>query len=715
MERLSAAISQTDLTALCRALGVQRSYRDGTGTTRTPDVDALIAVLRELGAPMTGAEDAAEALRELRQQRWRRILPPVLCAEVGDRLWVSVRAPGSPAPPQAQLVLENGEHIEIRAARGDSQSFLPKGMERWVLHAPVLESAGYHSLEMEMDGEVHTALVLAAPPHLPEPAGAQWALFAPLYALHTRQREELATFTELGRFGELAHRAGASHVATLPLLAGFLGEPLEPSPYSPLTRCFWNELYVDVHEAPELRHSPAARRLLESGEHRAAAAAAIAAGRIDYGAAMHVRRAVLELLVRALDERGNEARRHAFEADLAAEPELARYAAFRAALDEQRTTWPSWPADLRDGRLGEADFARPTFRYHAYAQWLARQQVAQAASASGAGLYLDLPIGSHGGGYDTWRWRDAFATAFSAGAPPDALFDGGQNWAFPPLHPERVRRAGYAPLRAALRHHFSHASVLRIDHILGFHRLFWIPPDAGARDGVYVGYRWRELWSVLAIEAARVGAIVVGEDLGTVPGQVRRQIRQRRALRMYVMPFEGRQDEASPLAEPRDDCLACLGTHDTAPFATWWETTGDWGRRILAKVATGAMAASGAVAATGAMGAMGAMAASGAVTATGTAIPSGDETGAELVEAQRALLAWLGRSDASIVLANLEDLWLEREPQNRPGTDAASGNWQRRAALSLEEIAADPGVRLLLEGLDHARRSRRHAKADQDR
>ncbi|HYC00960.1 MAG TPA: 4-alpha-glucanotransferase [Candidatus Limnocylindrales bacterium] len=662
---------------LCRATGVQRVYRDGTGAVRAPSLESLMAVLGELGAPLARPEDATAALRDLRERTARRVLPPVICATVGQALWVPLQAQRGGRRPCARLLLEGGDSIETGTEEG-SAAFLPPERSRWILSAPPLTTPGYHRLEVDVGGAVHSALVLAAPATFPQPATKKWALFAPLYALHTSERDELATYGELAHLGRAARSAGADYVGTLPLLAGFLDEPLEPSPYSPLTRCFWNELYIDAQQAPELRHSEAARSLLESSEHRRACAAAVGGARIDYGAAMAARRRVLEHLAGALDAPANEMRRDAFERALSSDVELGRYAAFRAALQEHRSPWKSWPQALRDGRLDAADFARDGFRYHAYAQWLAREQIAAAAQSAHAGLYLDLPIGAHGDGYDTWRWRQGFAMDFSAGAPPDALFAGGQNWSFPPLHPQRVREQGYAPLRAALRHHCQHASVLRVDHVLGFHRLFWIPADAGAADGVYVSYRANELWSVLAIEAARTGTVVVGEDLGTVPGQVRRQIKQRRALRMYVLPFEGREEEDAPVWPPDGDCLACLGTHDTAPFAAWWESAGPWGERILAMIRR--------------------------------RIEEGSESaaGADLLEAQRLLLAWLGRSDAQIVLVNLEDLWLEREPQNRPGTATSSGNWQRRAALSLEQIARDPGVRLLLDTLE---RARRHARA----
>jgi 4-alpha-glucanotransferase len=362
-------------------------------------------------------------------------------------------------------------------------------------------------------------------------------------------------------------------------------------------------------------------------------------------------------------------RRDAFEATLAGDDELQRYAAFRASVESHQWTWEGWPERARGGVLKPGvDYDGETFRYHAYAQWLARIQVAAAADASRAGLYLDLPLGSHGGGYDTWRHPRDFALGVSAGAPPDNVFEGGQNWAFPPLHPERARASVYAPLRAALRHHFEHASVLRVDHVMGLHRLFWIPSGFSGGDGVYVRSHARELWSILAIEAARArggrGAAVVGEDLGTVPDEVRHEMNTRGALRMFVLPFEQQEWQEPPLRTPPADALACTGTHDMEPFAAWWTGLGDRRARLAAFLGC-----------------------------------DNDDPALAL----GAALAWLARSDASIVLASLEDLWLETQRQNMPGTVSAAGNWQRPFALSYEEFTSDAGVTRLVALLREAR------------
>jgi 4-alpha-glucanotransferase len=221
-------------------------------------------------------------------------------------------------------------------------------------------------------------------------------------------------------------------------------------------------------------------------------------------------------------------------------------------------------------------------------------------------------------------------------------------------------------VRAALKHHFEHAALLRVDHVMGLHRLFWIPEGFTAADGVYVRSRADESWSILAIEAARArggkGAAVIGEDLGTVPDEVRAEMHRRGAARMFVVPFECRDDAASPIASPQPGMLACFGTHDMEPFAAWWEQAGTRRREIAAFVGC-------------------------------------DAESATASDVLAALIAWLSAGDATIAIANVEDFWLETRRQNLPGIEAADRNWKRPFARSFDEFSCDEEVRRLVATL----------------
>jgi 4-alpha-glucanotransferase len=656
---MTAEEQSQSLEALAEAFGVTRSYHDGTGRLRRASDDALLAVLRALGAPVEHLHDCADALRALRDPALPPSPPTRICAVEGRG--AAVAFPPGPQRPRAaaRLRLECGEIVDVRIES--------PGEDRARVRIPHDVPAGYHVLAIEEGDRAYRVEVCVAPARLPE-APMAWGLFAPLYGLREARpgRRDMATYGDLAVLGRWMSSArersrrhrDASFLGLLPLLACYFEEPFEPSPYSPISRAFWSELYVDSAAAPEFADSPDAQRALEAH----ARGHADAASRIDYRLSMQQRRVEIEALRQALD-RTSGTRREAFERCLEEDGDLASYAAFRAAVERYGSTWERWPQRARHGSLrAGADYDGEAFRTHAYAQWLAREQFARAAGDCPTGLYLDLPLGSHGGGYDTWRYAAEHVSGVALGAPPDDVFDGGQNWGFPPLHPERAAAGGYAPLRAALRHHCEHAALLRIDHVMGLHRAFWIPQGYSAADGVYVRMPAEDLWSVLAIEAARGrggrGTAVVGEDLGTVPPEVRRQMHDRGALRLHVLPFECSGEGGTP-NPPARESLACLGTHDMEPLATWWSSPGCPRERLQALLGCGSEAES--------------------------ALP--------------ALLEWLCASDATVVLASLEDLWLEPERQNLPGTSAGERNWQRPFAFSFARFAADPAIAALLDRL----------------
>jgi 4-alpha-glucanotransferase len=608
------------MAVLAHEAGVQRSYTDVRGRRRRASAPALAAVLTALGHEVApNGAGAAEALRALRAGRERQLAEPVSVAW-GGSAEIPVRRRGS---VEWTLALEDGGEQRGTAGGGE-----PIRLSRL--------PAGYHTLHVAVDEEEAAVLVLSAPRRVYAAEGRWWGVFLPLYALPGPFGT--GDFGALGRLAAWTAGYGGSAVGSTPLFAAFLGQPFDPSPYAPVSRLFWNELYVDPGAVPELHASAEARRLL--------AAAPPPAGRlVDYAAAMAVKRAILEAMLRAL----HGERLDAFERHLEAHPELRAYAAFRARCDEEGSGWREWgggPLDVDGG--GEAA------RYHAYAQWISAAQLARVAHA-GAGPYLDMPLGVHPSGYDTWRFRDAFACGASIGAPPDDFFTAGQSWGIPPLHPGRIRDRGHAYPVACIRELLRHAAAARIDHVMGLHRAFWVPDGFPASDGVYVRYPAAELYAVLAIESHRAAATIVGEDLGTVPGAVRRTMSARGLLRTFVL-----QAEAGGGGDPLDHvpglALVGMNTHDMPTFAGFWAEEEAPRERLAAAVAR-------------------------------RGHPAGD--GHHVLT---ACLEELARSDARCLMINLEDLWDEPEPQNVPGT-AGGRNWRRRARYGVEELDAVPGLR----------------------
>jgi len=303
---------------------------------------------------------------------------------------------------------------------------------------------------------------------------------------------------------------------------------------------------------------------------------------------------------------------------------------------------------------------------------------------------LDLPLGVHPAGYDTWAEREVFLPGASAGAPPDPLNPKGQNWGNPPLHPERVRASGYAYPLACLRELMARCAIIRIDHVMGLHRLFVIPAGGSAADGVYVRSRPEEAYAILALESARSGTAVVGEDLGTVPSYVRREMRTHGVLRSYVAQWGIGERGLEP---PPADALASINTHDMAPFAAFWQDAGIEDRRRLGVLGDAGAAAEAAGAARLRERLVASLAEQGLL--------DGEPTQDRVLD---AWLAFLAGSEAPAVVVALEDLWGETVCQNIPGTAAEHPNWRWRMAFSLEAIRSMPEVVGRLAMMDDRRR-----------
>jgi 4-alpha-glucanotransferase len=392
----------------------------------------------------------------------------------------------------------------------------------------------------------------------------------------------------------------------------------------------------------------------------------------------------MERLAGWLPENDKDFRRFVKENPLAAD-----YARFRAAMEKQRAVWRAWPARLRDGDLREGDYAEEIKQYHLYAQWLARRQVeglAAKARQRGTALYFDLPVGVHPDGYDVWRHRGIFTGGVSAGAPPDPVFTGGQDWGFPPLHPEKVRAQGYRYVREYLGHHLRYAGMLRLDHVMGLHRLYWVPRGLPPTEGVYVRYRPEELYSIMALESHRHRSVIVGEDLGIVPGYVRPAMARHGLHRLYILGYELADSAArTPRQVPRRS-VAALNTHDMHPFASFWDGADIRENRKLGLLTEGEASEEGR-SREATKNALAAFLRSKGLLA---------KDGKGPFTALKACLAFLAGSAAHTVLVNIEDLWLETRPQNVPGTGDKFPSWRRKARYTLEEFIRRNDVRDIL-------------------
>jgi 4-alpha-glucanotransferase len=521
-------------------------------------------------------------------------------------------------------------------------------------------------------------------------------VFLPLYALQTENSWGAGDLGDIEVLTDWVRNQGGAAVGTLPLLTAFLDFPFDPSPYGPASRLFWNEFYIDVQRAPEFAICPQARHVVHSDAWKAEIEELRRAPLADVRRVMALKRRVLEELSRALVQHPSR-RRDEFDAYVEARPELDKYAQFRSTIEKRRQNWREWPETERSGFLHGADFDEAARTYHLYVQWLADQQLsklAQKARGGGTGLYLDLPLGVHPDGFDVWDEPDSFALGVAGGAPPDRFFTKGQNWGFSPLNPAKVRGTGHRHWAACLRHHMQYAGVLRIDHVMGLHRLYWIPHGMEASAGAYVQYPADELYAALSLESHRHQTVIVGEDLGTVPGYIRHSMREHGLRGMYVAQFESHPDPNQAMRPAPAHSFASMNTHDTAMFAAYWnaadiddqielgllepeEAENDRRYRESTKQALIQY-----------------------LRGRGVLAEYRDDAAAVL----RGCLLELAAGPAEFLLVSLEDLWGERLPQNTPGTVEERPNWRRKAARSFEEFRSMPEVTGLLDRINKLRR-----------
>ncbi|MGZ4436805.1 MAG: 4-alpha-glucanotransferase [Nocardioidaceae bacterium] len=566
-----------ELEALADAYDVVTSYHDWRGRTVEVPPHTITAVLRAMGVDAT---DPAAALMRRREQPWRRVLPACVVATQGTERRVAVHVDHG-APVEVDLSLEDGGTLApaqadlwVEPREVDGRLV---GEATFVLPADL--PLGYHRLRAR-SGDVEascpvivTPAWLGLPPRLRDTTS--WGFATQVYSVRSRASWGVGDLADLTDLAVWSAGLGADYLLVNPLHAAEPVAPLEPSPYLPSSRMFFNPLYLRIERVPEYADlAPAARSAVEelaAGVHRALDGADV----VDRDTAWTAKRAALQLLHavplsagRALDLAGFR-RRHG--------KALRDFATWRALAREHGTDYRGWPADLQDidspAVAEQADRHRDEVDFETWLQWLLDEQLGHAqGKAVDAGMALgtmhDLAVGVDPGGADAWRLRTTYAAGIEVGAPPDPFNQVGQNWSQPPWRPDRLEELGYAPFRDVIAAVLRHAGGVRVDHVIGLFRLWWVPEGHPPSEGTYVRYDHEALVGVLALEAARAGAVVVGEDLGVVEPSARDFLRSRGILGTSILWFE-RDEQGRPLAAERwrELCMASVTTHDLPPSA----------------------------------------------------------------------------------------------------------------------------------------------------
>lgn len=520
-----------DLRRLAAAHRVATSYRNERREPVEVDADVVIRVLGLLDVDASTEQDRRRELARLSERDSAGVLPPTVAVRVDGR--------PRPLPGVNLLVHEDGTRTQVRDE-------FPAGLP-----------PGWYRLYTRNDQEV---TLVAAPPQVPAPPDT-WGWMLQLYALRSARSWGIGDLGDLREFLQwTAADHGAGAVLLNPLHAPGPTHPVQPSPYTPSSRRFANPLALRIEDLDAYRRADPDTRA-EVDALRVSACTP----RIDHDLVWAAKRAALELLWRA------EGR----PAPLDHSDGLRDWATYCALAERHGGRWTRWPGPLRDVASPAVAAARrelaPRLAFHAWVQQRCAEQLAAVRDAArDAGMALgvvhDLAVGVDPEGADAWALADVLATGVSVGAPPDNFTPRGQDWGLPPWRPDRLAATGYAALRDMLRAVLTHADGLRIDHVAGLWRLWWIPPGEGPDRGTYVYYDTEVLLAVLALEAHRAKATVVGEDLGTVEPEVTDGLAERGVLGCAVSWFTRDQSAPDepllPSAKWPARAAASLSTHD---------------------------------------------------------------------------------------------------------------------------------------------------------
>ena len=684
---------------LAERLGVFASYHDIAGTHRATSDATREALCTAMGFGCATESEAEARLAELAAADAERWLEPVSVVRERDGAppSVRVRAPPSSAARELglELVTESGERALATHSLGAGDGAAELGL-------PLPVGPGVHEVRIELAGRSAAQLLIVAPRtawRADESLGGGRALgvWTNLYTVRSRVNWGFGDLSDLARMAEWLGGLGADFVAVNPLHAlANRGEAI--APYSPVSRLFMNPLYLDVEAVPELADAPVARAVAAQQP----LARMRAQREIDHAAVLAAKIAVLRELHRAFRarERAGETERGRAHVRVRhqAGPELVSFATFEVLQAELRELdWRRWPAELRDpGSAAVREFAEANAEEIDFRCWLQAELELQLGSADAAaraagmrlGVCKDLAIGCAGDSADTWMCRELFAQGASLGAPPDAYAAAGQDWGLPPLVPQRLRADGYRFARRVFRAAFRGSGALRIDHVMGLQRQFWIPAGRPGNEGTYVAQPAADLFGVLALESRRARSLVVGEDLGTVPAELGPELESWGVLSMRVLCFERDGADFRASARYPERALSLVVTHDLPPLAGWLE-----GRDLELRAEIGALEQGDALDRARAERAQDRESLARRLREEGDL-----DAAADTAAIAQAAQLFLARTPSRLVALGLDDLAGEREPLNLPGIPVGvHRSWSRKMQREVEELAADSSLCTLVQ------------------
>ncbi|EWH08459.1 4-alpha-glucanotransferase (malQ-like) protein [Catenovulum agarivorans DS-2] len=588
---------------LAEFLGIQSSYHDIWGKEVFATDQTRSALLNAMGFDIKSDKDASDALIQLQLQQWQQALEPVyiIAAEAqSGQIEFSVPSDFTDQKIHWLLSEETGNLHQKQLTftqlnETASENIAGQNFKKYLLDIPNNLTLGYHMLDLRIGEQRYTSTLIVAPRtcYGPEQSShnKMWGVAAQLYSLKSERNFGMGDFSDLAKLTQLASEQGASSIGLNPLHPLFPANPAHISPYSPTSRSFLNTLYIDVTAVAEINDNAEIRAQIESADFKQKVAELQQKELIDYVGVANLKRPILEKLYQTFVEQHlsqASARARLFndfcEEMAEALHNLCIYDALYEhfhTLDNTVYGWKQWPSAYQNPNSAEvhafAENHKERVTFFKYCQWLADQQlggVAKLAKQKGMplGLYLDLAVGCDGSGAEVWAEQDIFVSGAGVGCPPDLLNQLGQDWGLTPINPFALRQKAFKPFVEALRNNMRHAGALRIDHVFGLMRQYWIAPGQDARSGAYVKFPLDDLLRIIALESRRSNCVVIGEDLGTTPAGFGDIASQAKMLSYKVLYFENHADASYiKAADYPEHCMVTVSTHDLPTIKGWWQ------------------------------------------------------------------------------------------------------------------------------------------------
>ncbi len=678
--------------------GIHREYWDIWGHRHVTSADTKRGILKALGVACESREELDQAIAEYLRKKRSRLLPPCLV--------ISENQSPKFCPVQGQPELTGlSAQIEIRREDGESERYAVTLSEQVPLpHALPL---GYHDLEISVDGTRETMRLIVAPDRAYRAHGRAAGIAISLYGVRSGRNWGCGDFHDLyGIIDWVAEEIQGSFVALNPLHAIHNRKPFNSSPYLPNCVYYRNPLYLDVESIEDFRNSARAQHLWSSEPVRAELEALRVSEFVEYERVYALKLKFLKLcfLHFLRDSRNGCSRITQFHKFIAQEGELLDRYAIYSALDEfiharnpEIWMWPDWPKCFHEPESPETlAFSKKHWRsvlFHKYLQWQVDLQLASAQRHArdkglSIGLYHDLALATDRCGSDLWAHREFYVSGCRVGSPPDDFSPGGQDWAFPPPCSERHWESGYRLFIDSIRKNCRHGGALRIDHVMRFFRLYWIPDGSDATGGAYVGDRHEDLIRILALESVREKVVIVGEDLGTVEPAVRDALARFGILSYRLFYFE--RDERGQFRSfdqyPKQ-ALVSATTHDLPTLAGFWVSADIEARRRC-----------GLISVEGFLRQLGDRAREkqqilDTLFALGLLPESFPRSVGEVPdltgELHNGIVGFLASTPSELLAVNQEDLTKELEQQNLPGTTWQYPNWSRKMKFTVEQLRSE--------------------------